>query len=193
MPLTGVNSIHVQPEKLGDFEKEIVERARRAANAVTRIRGRPRHTEALEELIRKLSEAIAKVADTAHLASFQNYFGDLSEYWVVRPLTELGELDTQLVGATLLEKAFGPGEGGLLWRAGTEAVESAHRELLSYRPEMSNPGSCGAGLSGRRARTRSGTRERSVFALRAGLAPGNDRARLRRPAARPWPPRGSRC
>lgn len=105
--------------------------------AVTQVRARPGQAEACEELIRKLAEAIPKAEEATHLLTYQNYFGNLAEYWAARPLTELGELDGQLMGSLLLEKAFGPAEGGLLWRAGTEAVEFAHRELLVYRPELS--------------------------------------------------------
>ena len=107
--------------------------------AVTQVRGRPGHAEACEELIRKLAEAIPKVDDPAHLMTFQNYFGNLDEYWLVRPLDDLGQLDTQLMGQPLLDKAFGPAEGGLFWRAGTEAIAFAKRELVAYRPELSNP------------------------------------------------------
>ena len=159
MPLTGVNSVHVRPEKMGDFVQEIEELSRRAAEkhdrfhwtahqsiwgdpnhfsfayqiesfaaleklgtvqelfariygektderleetneciernehvilvdrsdlsypphavdataypyaALTRVRSRPGHAEAVEEMIRKLSEAIPKVEDPAHLST----------------------------------------------------------------------------------------------------------------------------
>ena len=106
---------------------------------VTQARCRAGHAEACEELIRKLAEAIPKVGDSAHLLTYENHFGTLGEYWIVRPLKQLSQLDEQLMGAELLERAFGPAEGGLLWRSGTEAVEFAQRELLMYRPELSNP------------------------------------------------------
>ncbi|MBW2269450.1 MAG: hypothetical protein JRH16_12815 [Deltaproteobacteria bacterium] len=56
---------------------------------VTTARVRPGHTEACEELIRKIAEAIPKLDDPARISTFQSIVGDLHTYWVVRPLHEL--------------------------------------------------------------------------------------------------------
>ena len=34
--------------------------------------------------------------------------------------------------------AFGPGEGGLLWRAGNDAMLEVRREIVALRPDLSN-------------------------------------------------------
>ena len=66
--------------------------------------------------------------------------GVLSEYWTVRPLDDLGELDEQLPTAELLNQAFGVAEGGLIYRTGLEAIEEVKRQIVVYRQDLSNPG-----------------------------------------------------
>lgn len=107
---------------------------------VTALRVRPGWQEACEELIRKVAEAIPKVGDPGRLVAYQTQMGDLATYWTVRPLQELSELDAQLPPAPLLEKAFGPAEGGLVFRSGLEAIDRVEREVLAYREELSHPG-----------------------------------------------------
>lgn len=109
------------------------------AAAVTSVRARPGQAEACEELIRKIAEAIPKTGDGARIITNQSIIGELNLYWTVRPLRSLSELDEQLPAPELLNKAFGPAEGGLLWRSGSEAVEQARREITGYVPELSNP------------------------------------------------------
>jgi len=109
------------------------------AAVVTSVRARPGQAEACEELIRKIAEAIPKTGDAARIITNQSVIGDLNVYWTVRPLRSLSELDEQLPAPELLNKAFGPAEGGLLWRTGSEAVEQARREITGYVPELSNP------------------------------------------------------
>jgi hypothetical protein len=106
---------------------------------VTTVRARPGGQEAVEELLRKISEAIPKVDDPARIIAFQSVIGDLRTYWTVRPLRELAELDRQRVPARLLNDAFGAGEGGLIFRTAMEAMESVDRAIVRYRPELSNP------------------------------------------------------
>jgi len=110
------------------------------AAVVTQIRSRPGGQEALEELIRKISEAIPKVGDSSRLVSYQVMVGTLSEYWTVRPLEDLSELDEQLPPAELLNQAFGAAEGGLIYRTGLEAIEEVKRQIVVYRQDLSNPG-----------------------------------------------------
>ena len=40
-------------------------------------RARPGHADALEELVRKVAEAIPKVDDPARISTWQSYFGDM--------------------------------------------------------------------------------------------------------------------
>jgi hypothetical protein len=107
--------------------------------AVTLVRVRPGGQEAVEELLRKIAEAIPKVDDAARILAFQTLLGDLREYWTVRPLRDLAELDRHRLPGQLLVDAFGAGEGGLVFRTGMEAIESAEREIVQYLPELSNP------------------------------------------------------
>lgn len=110
------------------------------AAVVTQIRARPGGQEALEELIRKIAEAIPKVGDPARIVSHQVMVGMLAGYWTVRPLEDLSELDDQLPPAELLNQAFGAAEGGLIYRTGLEAIEEVTRQIVVYRQDLSNPG-----------------------------------------------------
>jgi hypothetical protein len=109
------------------------------AAVVTTIRARPGGQEGCEELIRKIAEAIPKVGDPARLLAFQTLVGDLAQYWTVRPVEELGELDRQLQPAELLNKAFGTAEGGLIFRTGLESIQEVRRQIVLYREDLSNP------------------------------------------------------
>jgi hypothetical protein len=106
---------------------------------VTLARARPGQQDACEELIRKVAEAIPKVDDAARIISYQTILGDLSQYWTIRPLESLAELDRQLPPAELLNQAFGPAEGGLIFRSGLDAMAGVERRIVAYRPELSNP------------------------------------------------------
>lgn len=106
---------------------------------VTHIWVRPGGREAFEELMRKLAEAIPKVDDPATLMTGQTIVGDLSRYYAVRPLNDLGELDDQRPADVLLNDAFGAAEGGLIYRTAAEAIREIRREVLMYRGDLSNP------------------------------------------------------
>jgi hypothetical protein len=110
------------------------------AASVTRIRIRPGAREAFEELLRKLAEAIPKLDDPAQLITRQVVVGNTSEYLAVRPLRQLADLDAQRTPDQLLTQAFGPGEGGLIFRNGGDAIQEIERELVAIREELSNPG-----------------------------------------------------
>ena len=109
------------------------------AAVVTVARARPGHQDACEELIRKVAEAIPKVDDPTRLISYQTVLGDLAQYWTVRPLAGLDELDRSLPVPELLNQAFGAAEGGLIFRSGLEAIEQVMRSVVMYREELSNP------------------------------------------------------
>ena len=110
------------------------------AAVVTQIRARPGGQEALEELIRKIAEAIPKIGDPSRIIAYQVMVGILAEYWTVRPLEDLSELDEQLPPAELLNQAFGAAEGGLIYRTGLEAIEEVKRQIVVYRQDLSHPG-----------------------------------------------------
>ncbi len=100
-------------------------------------RARPGRREAVEEILRKIAEPIPKVDEPIRITTYQTVIGDALQYWTVRPLDELGDLDEQLTVSDLLEKAFGPAEGGLIFRSGLEAVEQLERSITIYRDELS--------------------------------------------------------
>jgi hypothetical protein len=108
-------------------------------SVVTVARMRPGRAEAAEELIRKVAEAIPKTEDAARMSAYEVRFGEIQQLWTVRPLASLSELDQQKPAPDLLIEAFGPSEGGLIWRTGTEAIETATREIVAYREDLSNP------------------------------------------------------
>lgn len=109
------------------------------AAAVTRIRIRPGAREAFEELLRKLAEAIPKLDDPAQLVVRQVVVGNTAEYLAIRPLDGLADLDAQRTPDRLLTDAFGPGEGGLIFRNGGDAIAEMEREIVALREELSNP------------------------------------------------------
>lgn len=107
--------------------------------SVSRIRVRLGAREAFEELARKLAEAIPKIDDPTQLVAYQVVVGDMAGYALVRPLRELADLDKQRMPDQLLTQAFGPGEGGLIFRNGGDAIESVEREIIARRDDLSNP------------------------------------------------------
>lgn len=109
------------------------------AAVLTVLEANPGKQEACEEIIRKVAEAIPKVDDGARLITYQTVVGNLSQYWTVRPMNDLSELDKQRTPRELLIQAFGPAEGGLIYRSGLDAMTSLRRSILVYRPDMSNP------------------------------------------------------
>lgn len=50
----------------------------------------------------------------------------------------LADLDQQKTAPDLLSGAFGPAEGGLIYRSGLDAIDSAEREILILRPDLAN-------------------------------------------------------
>ena len=121
------------------YPPDTTERTAFPLAVVTTVRVRPGHADACEELIRKLAEAIPKVGDAARLIAYQSLIGDLHTYWSVRPLRSLEDLDAHRPPPMLLDQAFGAGEGGLVWRAGNEAIVEGRRQIMAYREELSNP------------------------------------------------------
>lgn len=107
---------------------------------VTVVQASPGHQEGCEELIRRIAEAIPKVNDGSQITTYQTVVGDLNRYWTVRPLESLADLDKHLPAAQLLNEAFGAAEGGLIFRSGLEAISLVERNILDYRPELSNAG-----------------------------------------------------
>ena len=105
---------------------------------VTVVNARPGQQDACEELIRKVAEAIPKVDDSTRITAYQTILGDLSQYWTIRPLERLADLDRQIPLPELLDRAFGPAEGGLIFRSGLEAMARVERQVVAFRPELSH-------------------------------------------------------
>jgi hypothetical protein len=126
--------------ELGDYVRGELQPGDTRAASVSRIRIRPGAREAFEELLRKVSEAIPKLDDPAQLITRQVVVGNNAEYLAIRPLRALADLDAQRTPDQLLTQAFGPGEGGLIFRNGGDAIVEIEREVVSLREELSNPG-----------------------------------------------------
>ena len=84
------------------------------------------------------NEARAKVDDSTRMTAYQTVVGDLAQYWTIRPLERLADLDRQIPLPELLNQAFGAAEGGLIFRSGLEAVARVERQLVAFRPELSH-------------------------------------------------------
>jgi hypothetical protein len=104
---------------------------------VSIMRARPGGQDALEELIRKVGQAIPKAKDPRHFTAYHTVIGDLQTYWATTPLADIAELDAMVSLPELLTKAFGA-EGALIYRNGFDAVERIERQLTVLRPELSN-------------------------------------------------------
>src|SRR5262249_42521824 len=91
----------------------------------------------VEELIRKVGQAIPKQKDPRHFTAYHTVLGDLQTYWAAVPLTDVAELDAMMPLPELLTKAFGA-EGALTYRNGINALERMERQLTVLRPELSN-------------------------------------------------------
>ena len=108
-------------------------------SSVAAIRARPGQQDVVEELLRKFAEAVPKTGENARIGTAQQLTGDMSIYWIVRPLESLSQLDQQSVGQDLLIKAFGKTEGERIFRAGLAGADQVQREITTYREDLSNP------------------------------------------------------
>jgi hypothetical protein len=106
---------------------------------MTTITARSGQLEACEELVRRIAEAIPKAGDPARIVTYQTMVGNLSEIRTVRPLGDLAELDAQAQPQELLNQAFGAAEGGVIYRAGLDAIDNVERSILITREELGNP------------------------------------------------------
>jgi hypothetical protein len=79
-----------------------------------------------------------KTDDPRRFMTLQPYFGDLREYVTAVGLDHPEQLDAMAAPAELLTRAFGMAEGGLISRAGMQAMAHATRELLMLRPDLSH-------------------------------------------------------
>jgi hypothetical protein len=109
------------------------------AASVTRARVRAGGRESYEELMRKLAAAIPKLDDPSQLIVRQTLVGNVAEYVAIRPLRDLAELDAHRTPEQLLTQAFGPAEGGMIFRNGGAAIEQLDRSIVGYRADLSNP------------------------------------------------------
>jgi len=72
---------------------------------VTIMRARPGGQDALEELIRKVAQAIPQAKDPRRFRAYQTVMGDLQTYWAAVPLADVAELDAILPLPDLLYRA----------------------------------------------------------------------------------------
>jgi hypothetical protein len=63
--------------------------------AVTIFRARPGGQDALEEIIRKVAQAIPQTKDPRRFMAYQTVMGDLRTYWAAVPLADVAELDVR--------------------------------------------------------------------------------------------------
>ena len=110
----------------------------RAFIMLTRLQAIPGGGESLEEFLRRYAEAIPKTDDPRRFVTLQPYFGNLREYATAVALDHPEQLDAMASPAELLTQAFGAAEGGLISRTGLCAIESAARELLVLREDLSH-------------------------------------------------------
>ena len=106
----------------------------------TQGRARRGGQDAVEELLRKIAEAIPKVDDSITFRAYETLVGDRQMYTSVVPLTGLADLDRMVPFPELLTQAFGAAEGGLIYRSGREAIESLETSIVVVREDLSNPG-----------------------------------------------------
>ncbi|MBW2695404.1 MAG: hypothetical protein JRE70_02955 [Deltaproteobacteria bacterium] len=107
------------------------------AAVVTTAIVRPGHREPVEELFRKVAEAIPKTGESRRFTAWQPLIGDLRALYAVRPVRAWSELNEVGPLDDLLNQAFGAAEGGLIFRAAGEGLESLTSELVVLRPELS--------------------------------------------------------
>lgn len=110
------------------------------AGVATTLVVSPGHRDTCEELLRKVAEAIPKIDDVRRFTAYQPLIGNLREFVAFRPIYDLTELDQALPVEQLLNQAFGPAEGGLIFRGAMEGIESLQSELLTPRWDLSRTG-----------------------------------------------------
>jgi hypothetical protein len=113
---------------------------RRPLTSLSTLRARPGAQAQLEELIRKVAEAVPKTGGQTRLMTYQALTGGFSNtYYLARPLNRLADLDRQPIGQEALVAAYGKAEGERIFRSGGEAIQDVLREILVLREERSNP------------------------------------------------------
>jgi hypothetical protein len=103
----------------------------------TQIRVCPGGQEACEELIHKVTEAVAKVDDERRFTTLQPLIGNAMEYSIVQLVHDPAELDRERRVPDLLNEAFGT-EGASILRSGRMAIERIQVDLAVHRPDLSN-------------------------------------------------------
>jgi hypothetical protein len=104
----------------------------------TSLRVRPGGQPALEELIRRVTEAARKVGEERSTIVVQTAIGDMGEYYVSEPLSDLGLLDKLRTPQQALIDAFGEKEAAAALAAGTSGLEQVVTNIAFHRPDLSN-------------------------------------------------------
>jgi hypothetical protein len=104
---------------------------------VTRLRAANGGAQGCEEMIRKYTEAAAKIDERRRVLVFQTAIGDLATYAVAQGVDD-AELDRQQTVPELLAAAYGASEAEKIFREDTACIERAESELSMLRPDLSN-------------------------------------------------------
>jgi len=105
---------------------------------VTRLRATNVGGPGLEELIRRVLEAAAKVDEKRRYFVLQTAIGNPRNYAVIQPVTDPAQLDDQPPVPELLAQAFGEKEGAKIFQEGAANLESVESEISTLQPELSN-------------------------------------------------------
>ncbi len=104
----------------------------------TALRVRPGGQPALEKLIGRVREAAQKLGEERSTIVVQTAIGDLGEYYVSEPLSDLGVLDVLRTPQQLLIDAFGEKDAAAALAAGVSGLEQAVTNIAFHRPDLSN-------------------------------------------------------
>lgn len=105
---------------------------------VTQLRSATGKNAGLEEMIRHVVEAAAKVDSQRRYGVLQTAIGDLRTYAVIQRVDDPAQLDKQAAVPELLIEAHGEQEGRRIFSEGTACIDDVHTELAVHLPELSN-------------------------------------------------------
>jgi hypothetical protein len=105
---------------------------------VTRLSVRSGGQAAIENVIKKVSEAAMKIGEPRRVSVSSTLIGELGEYWVAQPMKEAAELDRHKSPGALLVEAFGEKEGGAILASSAAVLERVTTMLTFPRPDLSN-------------------------------------------------------
>jgi hypothetical protein len=105
---------------------------------VTRLNVRSGGQAAIENVIRKVSDAAQKIGAPRRVSVSSTLIGELGEYWVVQPMSAPAELDKQKSPGEVLVEAYGEKEAGAILASSAAVLERVTTMLAFTRPDLSN-------------------------------------------------------